>query len=79
MKIKCLLLVISVLLSTSNTYASDELSTFTKVGKFFDHLLNGECDQKDEKSVYRCSNEKGLYFKWKNKDGEWKTSKKYPY
>ena len=79
MKIKCLLLVISVLITTSNSYASEDLSTFTKVGKFFDRLLNGECDQKDEKNVYRCSNEKGLYFKWKNKDGEWKTSNKYPY
>lgn len=80
MKIKILLsLFLFISLSSVNSYASEDLSTFTKVGKLIDRLLNGECDQKDENSVYRCSNEKGLYFKWKNKDGEWKTSKKYPY
>lgn len=79
MKIKILIsvLLINVVIN-NNSYANEDLSTFTKVGKFIDHLLNGECDQKDEKDVYRCSNENGLYFKWKQ-NGEWKTSKKYPY
>lgn len=80
MKIKILIsvLLINVLIN-NNSYANDDLSPLTEVGKFVYNLLNGECFRKDEKNVYRCSNEKGLYFKWKADDGEWKTSEFYPY
>ena len=52
MKIKILLsLFLFISLSSVNSYASEDLSTFTKVGKLIDRLLNGEWDQKDEKNT----------------------------
>jgi len=68
--LKSLSVLVVIGMCQSAVFADDkDISLTTKVIKKLNDLVYGECNAKpDENNVYRCSNDKGLYYKLNGKD-----------